>query len=78
MNILGYTFIKTDRLRELEWTERQANYFHNQKYWFSGWKDLQILWDYFFSSESTTLTIDETRRRYAIARNTNEYGEPLK
>lgn len=41
--------------------------------WFSGWKDLDIIWDYILS-ETYFGSISSCRDKYAIARGTDEYG----
>jgi len=40
--------------------------------WFSGWKDLDIIWNYILSKNQKT--IEDTRREYALTRGTDEYG----
>lgn len=42
--------------------------------WFSGFKDLDVIWDYIYGRRSS---ISEVRDDYARARNTDVYGKPL-
>lgn len=44
--------------------------------WFSGWKDLDIVWDYLLFKNIKT--IERTREEYANARSTSVYGESKK
>lgn len=42
--------------------------------WFSGWKDLDIIWNYLFT-ETYYGDIGSARDKYADARHTDEYGK---
>lgn len=42
--------------------------------WFSGWVDLDIIWEYIFN-DTYFGGISDTREKYAKARNTGVYGE---
>lgn len=43
--------------------------------WLSGFKDLDIIWDYIFGTSGYS-DIDGVRTAYARARNTDVYGKP--
>ncbi len=75
--IFGITFITTKRLRELEKKERQIQTLVQIHRWFSGWRDLDIIWDYIFA-ETYFGSISSCRSDYAKARGTNAYGEVIK
>lgn len=42
--------------------------------WFSGWKDLDIIWDY-IRNDVNYGGIEGARKKYAEARGTDVYGE---
>ena len=75
MRIFKYHIISDSEFKEL-----QAAYFVKQRVgqcyrWFSGWKDLDVIWQYLV--ESSGPTIDSVREEYASLRRTNVYGELL-
>jgi len=55
-----------------------ASKLSNVHRWFSGWKDLDIIWDYVFPTDFYFGSIDSCRDRYASARGTTVYGEVKK
>lgn len=67
--MFGWSLIKTEELRAMQIKEIKLNEVHR---WFSGWKDLEIIWDYIYND--TFYGISRTREEYAKARNTDEYG----
>lgn len=42
--------------------------------WFSGWKDLDLIWEYVLKGKCQ---VETAREDYASARGTNRYGLPL-
>lgn len=70
MRIGKYTIIKTEELRKLQVRDLKLNQVIR---WFSGWKDLDIIWD-FIGSETYYGSIDSCRSKYAKERGTDEYG----
>lgn len=49
LNLLNYRIIHKDKLRYLEKCEIKVSKLHEVYRWFSGWKDLNIIWDYIIS-----------------------------
>lgn len=74
--MFGFTIVKKDRLEHLEKTEVKYSKIHQLYRWFSGWEDLDIIWDY-IRSDSYFGGISEARKKYARARKTNVYGGPI-
>lgn len=73
--MFGYTLIKKAELEAY-----QKGYFVKLKVlechrWFSGWKDLDVIWDYLLGKGFGG--VDYTRMMYAKERKTDEYGKPL-
>jgi len=71
--MFGYSIVKTDRLQYLEKCTVKFEKVHQLYRWFSGWQDLDIIWNY-IRSETYFGGIDEARKKYAKARGTNVYG----
>lgn len=71
MRIGKYTIIKTSELNKLQVKELKLTQLHR---WFSGWKDLDIIWDY-VNSEVYFGSIDTCRDKYAEERGTDVYGQ---
>ena len=72
--MFGWTLIKKKELAEWQrfyMTHQKAVQCHR---WFSGWKDLDIIWDYLLEFPYHC-SIEDARNQYAKARNTNEYGD---
>ena len=72
--MFGFSLIRTDRLKELEKIDVKYSKIHQLYRWFSGWQDLDIIWDY-IKPDTYFGGIDECRKKYAKARNTNVYGK---
>lgn len=71
--MFGFTVVRTSRLKELERLEVKASKFWQVHRWFSGWRDLDIIWNYLI--EDTNFGgIERARKDYAEARRTDEYG----
>ena len=75
--MFGYTLIRKDRLEKLEKANLDIRWFHQHQHWMSGWKDLKIIFDYFFNNKKPMYQIEAMRSEYAKARGTDEYGNPL-
>lgn len=75
--MFGFTIISKSRLEILEAAHRKHCKIHELYRWFAGWKDLDIIWKYIYD-DTNFGGISRARADYAKARNTNEYGEPLK
>jgi hypothetical protein len=86
MTIFGFVLVRKsylDRVERSYYVEARAI---EACHWFSGWKDLAILWDYIFGLKETTPggtevykrgSIGPARSAYAKARGTDEYGKVL-
>lgn len=72
MSLFGYSIIKTEDLDRYKHREFIVQRIYILQRWFSGWKDLDIIFDYVFNPKGED--ISSFRRRYAKARNTDEYG----
>lgn len=73
MKLFGFSIVRTERLEQLEKCERQIQSVLQVHRWFSGWRDLDIIWDYVFTDPYFG-TISSCRQKYAKARGTDEYG----
>lgn len=74
--MFGFTIVRKEYLAELErqaMTHCIAVQCHR---WFAGWRDLDIIWDYIFRTKQFG-GISEAREKYAEARGTDVYGQPL-
>ena len=76
MNIFGWVLIRKEELEEYQKAYHVKNRLIECHRWFSGWKDLDIIWDYLFK-ESYFGGIDAAREDYAKKRGTNRYGVPI-
>lgn len=74
--MFGFTIISKERLKDLEDCERCFGHMMQVHRWFSGWTDLDIIWDWILSKRDFG-GISGARQEYARARGTNEYGTPL-
>lgn len=72
--MFGYSLIKTEEFKRLRDADIRVRRVHLLVRWFSGWKDLDIIWNYIFKGDGF---MDHVRMDYARARNTNEYGAKL-
>lgn len=77
MNIFGWTLIRTDDLKDLQKQANTLNRIATHLWWFNGWRDLDIIWEYFFS-DNYFGDISSCREKYAKARCTTIYGETPK
>lgn len=70
--MFGWTLIRKEDLKEFErryFISARASECHR---WFSGWKDLDVIWDYLLYQKS--FGIERARMEYARLRGTDEYG----
>lgn len=74
--MLGYTLIRKSELAYLKRSSAMVQTLINCHRWFSGWKDLDIIWDYIFS-ETYFGGIETARKKYADARGTDVYGDSI-
>lgn len=72
--MISFRIISTKRLKHLESLEVKVAKFWQVHRWFSGWKDLDIIWDYLIK-DTNYGGIEKARNDYAAARQTNEYGQ---
>jgi len=75
--MFGFTIISKQRLAELERHQVKMQKFWQVHRWFSGWKDLDIIWDYLIQ-DTNFGGIERARKDYAAARKTDEYGSEIK
>jgi hypothetical protein len=75
--MFGYTIVRKDYLERLERNHTKLRKLVYVTSWFSGWRDLKIIWDYVFT-ETYYGGIESCRREYAKSRGTDEYGSPRK
>lgn len=68
--IFGYYFVKADDYDDLQYLK--ANVYLCQR-WLSGFKDLNVIWDYLLNGGRQT---DAMRVEYARERGTDVYGNP--
>lgn len=75
MKLFGYRIIKEEEYKNLcvAW-ERECRLGMAYR-WFSGWKDLEVIWNFIFLGNGK---INEVREEYAKLRGTDEYGKPIK
>lgn len=71
MKLFGWSIIRT---KELEYYQYKAMRISQIYRWFSGWKDLDIIWSYILSNQPVD-DIETIRKKYAEARGTGVYGE---
>jgi hypothetical protein len=68
--MFGWSLIRTKELDELQ---MQNNRVREAYRWFSGWRDLDIIWKYIIEGNTY---INSVRERYAFERKTDVYGKP--
>lgn len=75
--MFGYRFIviHKDDWKDIERAVYIKNRLVEVHLWFSGWRDLEIIWDYVFA-ETYFGSIGSARSKYAEARGTDDYGVP--
>lgn len=76
MSLFGWSLIRTKDLRKYEDNECAIQKLIVAHRWLTGWKDLDIIWEYIFNRNNFG-GIELTRSVYAMARNTDEYGRKL-
>lgn len=76
MSLFGWSLIRTKDLRKHEANESIIQNLIVAHRWLTGWRDLDIIWDYVFNKQPHD-GIGLTRKVYAKARNTDEYGRKL-
>lgn len=74
MKLFGYKLVRAERYDQLLAAEIKWRKTIEVTAWFSGWKDLRIIWNY-LREDVNFGGIERARRDYADARGTNEYGE---
>jgi len=72
--MLGLTIIRKSTLETLKRQDVRVMMVIQCQRWFSGWMDLDIIWDYIMS-ETYFGDISSCRAKYAKARGTDEYGK---
>lgn len=72
--MFGYSLVKTEELESLRLQNIKMMQVHR---WFAGWRDLDIIWDY-ITRESYWGGLQQCRKDYAFARDTDEYGQNQK
>lgn len=75
--MFGYTLIRKDELAEYKKAYTTHHRVLDGHRWFSVWTDLDILWEYLLA-ETYIGDIGSCRSKYAEARGTDDYGNPLK
>lgn len=73
--MFGWTIIHKSELEVLKTCAMRNQKLNQVKFWFSGWRDLDVIWKYIFE-EINYGGIERVRKDYAEARGTDEYGEP--
>lgn len=76
MGIFNYRLVHKDKLKQLQRSDIKLYKVVELHRWFSGWKDLDIIWNYIFG-DTNFGGIQRARYDYAKARNTDEYGKQL-
>jgi hypothetical protein len=71
--MFGWSLVRTSEYEELLQRDSSQALIYR---WFAGWRDLDIIWDYINCKNQ--FTIEHTRRLYAEARGTDEYGKPTR
>lgn len=74
--MFGWTLIRKSYLKELKRAEILEMKFRQVHLWFSGWTDLDIIWDYLSGKRDFRGNISDARIDYAQARGTDVYGHP--
>lgn len=73
--MFGWTIIHKSELEVLKTCAMRNQKLNQVERWFSGWRDLDIIWKYIFE-EINYGGIERARKDYAEARGTDEYGKP--
>ncbi len=71
--MFGWRLIRKEHLSDLEEYHQLASRFSEASRYFSGWRDLDIIWE-FISGRKRRYIVD-VRREYAQLRGTDEYGK---
>lgn len=75
MKIFGLRIISESEYQYLRQQSVHAQVLYRVRDWFSGWRDLDIIWEYILSKDYYG-DISSARLKYANTRGTNEYGKP--
>ena len=73
MKIFGWSIIRTADLDDYESYKFKRAKLAMARRWFSGWVDLDIIWDY-LANDNYFGGIESAREEYARARGTTVYG----
>ena len=73
MKIFGWSIIRTSELDGYEGYKFKRAKLAMARRWFSGWVDLDIIWDY-IANDDYFGGIEAAREEYAKVRDTNVYG----
>ena len=73
MKLFNLRIISESEYKELRRSHNIQSTLVNVHRWFSGWKDLDIIWNYVFA-ETYFGDISMAREKYASARGTDVYG----
>jgi hypothetical protein len=76
MKIFGYVLVPEQEHKELIECWHRSHRLAECYRWFSGWKDLDIIWDYI--SGNSKYGIEYARCDYAHLRKTDVYGNKIK
>ena len=74
--MFGYTIIKKEDLEDFKKAWLVRNEVHQCYRWLSGFKDLDLIWDYLLGKWQWG-GISAMRDEYAKLRGTDRYGKPL-
>lgn len=72
--MFGWTIIRKKELKRLERQDRVVRTLWNVHRWFSGWRDLDVIWDYVLNDDIYFGDISSCREKYAKERGTDVYG----
>ena len=75
MSLFGWSLVRTSELSKHEDNLIIIQNLITAHRWFSGWKDLEIIWKYIFNHRPID-SVETARKNYAKERNTDEYGVP--
>lgn len=74
MTLFGYVLVRKSELNEFKNSYLASQKASQCRRWFSGWKDLDIIWEYMFGCDYLD-SVENCRKRYAEARGTDVYGK---
>lgn len=74
--MFGFKIISDEEYRDLQRLRIKEQKFWQVHRWFSGWRDLDIIWTYLVDDVNFG-GIERARKDYAFVRKTNEYGTPI-